>query len=843
MAGNSDIFKNNAFQFVARYVYDSGEVSALGVISKVVKQREDLDLDNNFFGGVSALEISIEDDYPTYAKNMEVYARRGNEGVWYRVKTFDIENDVSAGELRFTFTGDLFEALDGISSAKPFDVVPIETKAIEVADNRVFLANNKDDYDSGNANIFISLDATAQELSDSASTDDPISYLRYSSTASERVDTYDTDKYASPFANDSEYKIGVALYDEYLRTRGVEDTVDFKTGNFDYPLYPNITLTKGGGAGFPSWAKYYQLLVTKNLSKDYSVEGYASSYYWRLNDDTLTEVRQLDATTRGNIKDLVVDLSGMIRAGYSYTFQEGDRINMNFDSTGTLKVIRNLRVLGQADNLLYVEFPSKDGFDADAWDGSNNTEVYRIFFEIYSPSNNNDVVIYYESGNIRPITDFDSSSTVDFNLASTEGYLSGDMCFQNIEIRGYNAASIPVDDSLPSDPVLDQLYKVLIRKVDATKSGAEWDVGIGKASIEYDGLQRQRSISKIRHGGRYIQGTSINSISSFEFTSEAEVPFENGAITALQRTNKIQEEGSVMLAICERETSSLYLGEVVLNDVNGSNAVSTSDLVIGTVRNLKGSYGTTSKKSVVGYQGNVYFWDGIKKKVVRYGANGLAPISDIGMKSYFLGKSGDCKGYYDPFHNMYFIAFDSDDSGDQALSAGFSEVNDRWISFYDHPVDIGVVRDDKMVLMSNQNYYVSLAQSATFRIYGTSQDAYIQYVMNTQTPEMPENVKVYSSMDVVDYANTNNIESNLIRLTITNEKGQTTSLVEGNFLLDNYNLYAHVLRDSGSAGGILEGDYMEGQVHEIKVDLRSSTQETRINGIIVGTIQSQGHLG
>lgn len=842
MALENDIFKDNSFQFSARYVYDSGEASALGVISPVYKARENLDIANNYFGGASSITITINDDYPNYAVYMDVYARRGNNGVWYRVKTFDIVNDQDgSGNLEFDFTGNLFESLENEVASKPFDTVPVDTKNIEVAGNRVFLANNNDDLAAGDSNISISLNTDSQSLTNSADTDFPISYLRYSSDTANRVSGFEAEKYSQPFANDSTYKIGVALYDEYLRTRGVEDIVDFRTGRFTYPIYPDVRVTKGGGS-FPSWAKYYQIVMSKNLSKDFSVEGYASNYFWIKTDTDATRVRQLVDATRGDVKFFVLDLSGMIRSGYTYTFQEGDRINLNFESGGFIKLIRNLRVVGQADNLLYIEFSSKDGFDVDAWNASLDTEVYRLFFEIYSPTPEQDVVIYYETGKIRPLTDFDAATNIDFNLASAQGYLAGDMVFQNIEINGYSTPSLPMDDGLPSTLTLDEPYKVLIRKVDGTRKGSNWDVNIGKALVEYDAKVRTRSESKIRWGGKFIQGTNINPISSFSFDAEAEVPYENGAINALQRTNKIQEEGSILLAICERETTSLYINENVLVDSSGDSFVATSDNVIGTVRNLKGSFGTTNKKSVVEYQGSVYFWDSIKKRVVRYGGNGLLPISDYGMKSYFRGKSGDCKGYYDPFHNMYFIAFDSDDTGDMALSVGFSEIRDRWVSFFDHPVDIGVVRDDKMLMFTNQDVYQSLSSSATFRVYGTSQDAYIQYVMNTPTPEKPMNVKVYTSMDVVDYSNANNVETNLIELTITNENGQTTSIVEENFLLERDVLYAHVLRDSSSAGGIISGDHMEGSVHEIKADFKSSTQETRLNGIIVSTVPSQGHM-
>ena len=40
MALDKEIFKENGIQFVARYIYDSGEVSAIGPISSVLVAQQ-----------------------------------------------------------------------------------------------------------------------------------------------------------------------------------------------------------------------------------------------------------------------------------------------------------------------------------------------------------------------------------------------------------------------------------------------------------------------------------------------------------------------------------------------------------------------------------------------------------------------------------------------------------------------------------------------------------------------------------------------------------------------------------------------------------------------------------
>lgn len=837
MALDKEIFKENGIQFVGRYVYDSGEVSAIGPISKVIEAKEYI-VNNAHLNSPAKYRITVGSSHPTYAKYLDIYARVGNEGVFRRCVTLDVSKQTF-----FTFSGELFEALPSEDSTKLFDTIPLETKTIEVANNRVFLANNKDDFDNDPHNMSIQIDDSDTQLTGSIQTDNPQSYLNYSDLSYARVNGYGI----KAFTNASQYKIGIAFYDEYLRTRGVEVYKDFETGNFDYPINPKVTLKRMGDT--PSWAKYYQVVMTKNLTKDFSYEGYASHYFWKIKNGTETDMRYIRDTYRGDILYLVLDISGMIQSGFTYTYQAGDRINLNLSSTSSSKVIRNMKVVGQSDNFIYVEWTAGESFATSAYgvtydtrntlNAGDDVEVWRMFFEIYSPRSLEDTQIFYETGELRSIaTDFPAlNQPVVFDINSNP--IEGDMTFINVAMRTYSINSTHADDHILTQN-LEHDVKVLIRKVNGTTRNSNWDRNLGKVLVEYDNQSRNRNESKIKYGGKYIQGTNINPISSFSFVQEAEVPYENGAITSLKRASKVESDGDIMLAICERETASLYIGESVLSGTTGDGFVSSIQSVIGTVRNLKGGYGSSHRRSIVQYAGNIYFWDNNKKKVMRYGADGLTPISDYFMKSYFLGKSGDCLGFYDPYYDTYHIQFDSD-----TKSVGFHEGRNRWISFYDITSQAAETREENMLLFktsgSNVEYYESL-QSDYTEFFGTEKDADITYVMNTQLPEVLKNIKIYTNMDIYDYNNANDIKSELIRVDIDNENGQSTELVEANYLAEERVLYSHILRDSGSTGGLVSGDHVAGSITDVKLTLRNNDIQTRLNNVIIETDLSSGHL-
>ena len=111
--------------------------------------------------------------------------------------------------------------------------------------------------------------------------------------------TTDMEDETKPFANGSTYEIGYVLFDEYMRTRGVESITQFTTPTFGFNKY-NININKQ--QSFPSWVKYFQLAVTKNLTKDFIYEGYASTCYFVAevsNEVELSSISELDYTKSG----------------------------------------------------------------------------------------------------------------------------------------------------------------------------------------------------------------------------------------------------------------------------------------------------------------------------------------------------------------------------------------------------------------------------------------------------------------------------------------------------------------------------------------------------------------
>lgn len=429
-----DFLESNDFQFASRYQYKNKEYSVLSNYSQVYKGEK----------GVSNYTLSYDfTNRPYFAQYIEVYVRVGNDGVWRRIDT----QLYSSYSMAFVWVGQTYESLDIVTTGNPYDSIPVNAKHIEIAKNRIFLANIKDDYDISTANLDFNLTwASGYTLPSGGAYNSYISGSPLTSPSSSETAANGANC-VKPFANNSVYGVGFAYYDSALKTRGVEKFEKFSTGNFAYPMIPTFTVTLNAGYERPSWAKFAQLVYTKNISKSYFYEGYASNIYFQLNQtdtnlvtkETTTVLVASQSVTADQIKDIkyfVVDLMGMYRAGFIYTAEQGDRISVN-SPNGVL----DLKIVGQEANLIYCEYTG------DVMTNIAIPDPKLLYFEIYSPKQvqEDESLVFYEYGNMVNISTWVAGESKTFSGTgilndATTSKLIGDTVFSKLEIPTYKTA-------------------------------------------------------------------------------------------------------------------------------------------------------------------------------------------------------------------------------------------------------------------------------------------------------------------------------------------------------------------------------------------------------------------
>jgi hypothetical protein len=1055
-----EFLETNDFQFCGRYHYKSGEFSAMSSYSQMYKAEVGI-TDYAFTYSFSGA--------PANAEYFELYGRIGNAGIWRRIDTAKISTDTS-----FSWTGQIYESLDTITTSKPFDSVPVSAKHIEIAKNRVFLANIVDDYDIASANLDFTISKVSGNGYEPSTTSGTYgSYLSSSNFVEAALSSKESTSvaYYKPFANSSTYGIGLAYYDEAMKTRGVEKYVKFNTGKFAYPILPTIRVALGATWARPAWAKYAQLVYTKNISKSYIYEGYASNIFFELT--TLTTLPTTKAVTEittitqsltdkqvKNVKFLVVDLMGMFRAGNIYNFSEDDRISIN-----TPNGLLDLKIESQSDNFLYCKY------DKGIMTNLVIPVAKSLYFEIYTPKQvpEDESLLFYEYGNLMDITSWSASTNKDISGDGTLGTnkLLGDMVFSKIDLPVYSTApfiytkyktnpkeytqdvittanmgtfsmmssatnptttltdvinsptftsfvvngdtadiinssgavatpgvqlrlsgfydagdqesvtnvmtvaydirktwvlvfsssnpspaggmkyrvtsqiyripynnatfeygtvvafggehlidsgdytsatnsstadftsthtvtlnsvaDIAADDkfyvemklhleayesnlddlivasfsianrvtgvgpvfSINADritPIVETTYNPyaiisgttakLVRRASSTATSRQfWNTSAGKPVVLISkNLNPTGRKNTIRYGGNYVAGTKINNLSSFFALDSADVPIENGEIVSLQRASRLQGNGTMLLALCQNESAYILLGEQELTQGNNQGILSISSNVIGTIRNLGYNYGLQDKQSSLNYKGNIWWWDNYNKKVIKYNEQGIELVSDNYMRSEFLTKSGNAKFAFDPFYNTCFVSI-----GGETTSLGYSDTLKRWVSKYTFKPDYAESYGDKMVLFKSGVVYKSLQSGFNTFLDAGAVDSTITFTLNSRLPVMPLNVSVTHNMNVVDYAQANGVKTPLLSIAISNENGQASAINETNFIVENNRLYAHILRDSTSTGGLIEGNYIVGYLNNFVVSLKDKTQNMRLNSLDIEIQPVSGH--
>lgn len=392
--------------------------------------------------------------------------------------------------------------------------------------------------------------------------------------------------------------------------------------------------------------------------------------------------------------------------------------------------------------------------------------------------------------------------------------------------------------------------KFLIRSISNSIDNKQWNTSAGKPLLEVKAIISPRRTNSIRYSGNYVAGTKVNNINSFFALDSNDVPIENGEITSLQRASRLQGNGAMMIILCEKESSYVMLGEQELSQGNNSSIRALTSNMIGTIRNFGNNLGMLTKQSVMNYKGIIWWWDDFNKKIVKYTPEGLELVSDIYTRSLFRNKSGAATFCYDAFYNMAFVAIGSD-----TQSMGFSDNLKRWIGAYDFVPNFEESYGDRMILFKSGVVYRSLENNnktdynSFLGASGVSGN--ISFILNSRLPVNPLNVAIWHDMTVIDWnkaadinGEKNFVKDGLLQIDISNENNQSTLIREGNFIVEDNRLYAHIMRDVNTAGldnPLIQGDYIVGYLNKFVVTLKDKTQNMRINSIDIEVASVSGH--
>jgi len=721
-----------ALQFCYRYNYRGNEVSVLSALTNTANYNSKEDT----FNAID-LQVPIQEIFEQDILSIDLVKRELESDIFFVVKTWDKENAADAAAIAAHNTGTALSyrfynditgyALDNVYKVLPFHNVPTFAYAAEVAKNRAFLGKYIEGYDTPKlSSLAISYVTTTigdtgistlvgnwfrvfmQRPGSGSPTTNfyvirltvpfgpispaPVYYYRlpdtivvppYPSTVAQadlifvgstlaQIRDYYVNNilpsewiYASAslinvvedstitgtsgttgilskaFKSGAYYQVAITFYDEYQRKCGVKtlekNLVFIPSGMVtnDYIVHLDWLLSNTNALNeIPDWAFYYSINITKCLSTRFFVQGAGTAIYATKDaDDAYVFTQNAYVNTNAGV---AIDISGLLSYKMGYTFNEGDiaRVIIGSDEY-------TLAVIGVDGKYAILEL-----------EDIGTLTPTNIVYELATPYKKTQTEIFYEVGNMFLVN---NPATGSRTYSVLNGTIGGDVYLisRSYSVVNYVAEAMNIND----------------------KFWENWHTDIGRPNT-IETIGKQKLFNDIKASDVFLAGTRVNGLSQFSALNSKHIDDENGTISKLQLTNKVQEDGTVLLAVCTNEAVSCYLGEVELFDTQGSAYIAKSNDVIGTTKTLRGSHGTNHPESVFEYNGLLFWYDIRNGDYVQYSVNGLDVISknkfvrpaDLFGKKLLsltdsqveaLGSRNFIIGGYDPHHKEVLFSIPS----------------------------------------------------------------------------------------------------------------------------------------------------------------------------------------
>lgn len=227
-----------------------------------------------------------------------------------------------------------------------------------------------------------------------------------------------------------------------------------------------------------------------------------------------------------------------------------------------------------------------------------------------------------------------------------------------------------------------------------------------KVSTLLDSYGEERRGSGIIYSGIYNSTSGVNNLNEFNMAEKItkDLNPSYGSIQALKTRD------TNVVAFCEDKVFKILANKDALYNADGSMNLVASDRVLGSATAFAGEYGISSNPESLAVDGyRVYFTDKQRNKVLRLSMDGLTPISDIGMTSWFrdnlnhsrnvkkqelIGTFDDIKGEYNL--SLRHLDTNGNTNTDKAdITVSFNERSKGWSSFKSFVPETGLSINDE----------------------------------------------------------------------------------------------------------------------------------------------------
>ena len=320
--------------------------------------------------------------------------------------------------------------------------------------------------------------------------------------------------------------------------------------------------------------------------------------------------------------------------------------------------------------------------------------------------------IYYETATQGTISSLVSGTTISINYFNCINLKTpvrdGDanIVWQESRIKGaYNAPSMDYG-------------------VQAYLSNEDYGLTIRESSVIYSGILNNNT--KVNNTNQFPSGQNISRTLDPTYGS----------------IQKLYADTEDLLILQEEKISQALIDKDIIYTAEGQGLTTAGKNVISQINSYGTNYGIgTNPESFAVYAGRKYFVDKPKGAVLRLSRDGITEISNYGMRSYFRDNlSGDktaIVGCFDIYNKEYILSIQNGAEED-AITLGFDESNNGWVSKYSFVPEDGGSIDGDFYTFKQGNLYKHNANTVYNSFYGQQYNSHIDLVFN-QNPSANKN--------------------------------------------------------------------------------------------------------
>jgi len=208
------------------------------------------------------------------------------------------------------------------------------------------------------------------------------------------------------------------------------------------------------------------------------------------------------------------------------------------------------------------------------------------------------------------------------------------------------------------------------------------DNGVAASSTVTEYGEERRGSSLI-YSGLYNSNSGVNNLNEFNMAEKITKDINPiyGSVQALMQRDVD------LITFLEDKVGNILANKDALYNADGKANLTATDRVLGQFVPYAGDYGiSTNPESLAKDEFRCYFTDKARGAVLRLSKNGITPISDVGMRTYFRDNLKHCKdlvGTFDKVNGEYNLSMHAwaNSPLKASTTVTFNEAGKGWVSF------------------------------------------------------------------------------------------------------------------------------------------------------------------